>query len=102
MRNPPQRRLDTTNNNWCLRVGLAHALRIHKYRAIGALASRTLRCVRIITAHAPIRGVVIDQGIHIAGGDTKKERGLAEFREIIQSFPVRLGNDPDPKSLRLQ
>src|ERR1700722_16343063 len=50
----------------------------------------------------PIRGVAIDHRIHVAAGHAEEQARCAQRLEVPGALPVRLRDDPDLESLRLQ
>ena len=61
----------------------------------------TTRRVCVIAADAPVRGVAVDHGIHVAGGDAEEQVG-APSAERLGAVPVRLRNDADAEALCLE
>ena len=102
MRDAAQRSLDAADDDRRLVKHLAHALGVDDDGSIGTLTRCAARRVGIVGTDTAIRGVAVDHGIHVAGGDAEEELRLAENGKRIGAAPVRLGDDADAKSLRLQ
>ena len=102
MGNPAQARLDAANDNWHIFVGLPQPLTVNRHGSVGALARRIPGGVRVVVTPFLVRGVVIDHGVHVAGGHTKEQIRPAQSLERLSRAPVRLRNHADPKTLRLQ
>ena len=78
------------------------ALAIDQRTAIGACAALPAGRVGIIRAQFAVGGVAVDHRIHVAGGDAEKQVRFAEHLERFFRMPVRLRNDTDTKTLRLE
>ena len=102
VRDPAQRRLDAADHDRDVAEGLARALRIDDHGPVRALSRRAIRRVGIVAADPPVRGVAIDHRVHVSGGDAKDQVRPAEPRKRGGVRPVRLSDDADPESLRLQ
>ena len=97
-----QRCLDAADHHADAGIGLAAALRVHRHRAIRALVGLGVRGVGVVGARAAIGGVAVDHRVHVAGGDAKEQVGLAQLAEGVGAVPVRLRDDADAETLRLQ
>ncbi len=102
VRDAAQRRLDAADDDGHILERFARALRVHHHAAIRPLAALATRRVRIIGADALVRGVAVHHRIHVAGGDAEEQVGLAELLERLGALPVRLRDDADAESLRLE
>jgi hypothetical protein len=102
VRYAPQRRLDATHDQRRVLERLAYALRIDQHAAVGAAACNPVRRVRVVAADATIRRVAVHHRVHVAAGDAEEEFRHTELREVARRVPVRLRDDPDAKSLRLE
>src|SRR5262249_16075572 len=102
MSDAPERRLDATDDDRHIFESLARALRVHDDGPIRPLATLASRRVRIITANPPIPGVAIDHRIHVSGGDAEEKIRSPERLERLRAMPVRLRDDSDAKTLRLE
>ena len=102
MRDAPQARLDAADHDGNALEGFANALRVDDDAAVRALAALPAGRVRIVAAHPAIGGVAIHHRIHVAAGDAEEQARRAERREIRGAVPIRLGDDADLESLRLE
>ena len=102
MRNTPQTRLDSANDDRHIGIRLTGTLGIDDDRPIGPFATLTARGIGVVTANPSIARIAIDHRIHISGCNAEKEVRLAEDAERIGTLPVWLGDDSDSETLRLQ
>ena len=102
MRNTPQTCLDSADNDRNISVSLAGTLGIDDDRSIRPLTALTSGGLGVVASNPAIARIPIDHRIHISGGDAEKEVGLAEDPKWIGALPVRLGDDSDPETLRLE
>jgi hypothetical protein len=102
VRDAAQGRLDAADHQRHVGEGLAGALRIHDHRPVGAAAGRGVGRVGVVGADLAVRGIAVDHGIHVAGGDAEKQLRPAQAPEIIGRMPVRLADDADAKALRFE
>ena len=100
--NATQRSFDAPQNHRHIFERLTATLAVHDGRAVGPFATHVARCVGIVTADLPVRGVAVDHGIHIARGHTPKQVGFAQGLKGVSAGPVRLRNDAHPKTLVFQ
>ena len=91
---------NTADNHWNIRECLTAFLAVHGDSAIRAFATLIPSRVGIVMAQTTIRGVAIDHGVHIAGGHTKIQIGLAQGAKRLFVAPVRLRKDTHAKTLR--
>ena len=102
MRHPSQRRLDAADNHGHVLPGFACTLGVNDHRAIGAASGGGVRRVGIVRTDATVGRVAVDHRIHIAGGDAEKKLRPAQRPKGLGGRPVRLGDNTDAKTLRLQ
>jgi hypothetical protein len=95
-------RLDAANHERHVRQRFAAALRVHDHAAIGAQATGAIRRVRIVGANLAVRRVAVDHRIHVPRGHAEEQIRPPERGERVCSAPVRLIDDADPKSMRLE
>jgi hypothetical protein len=72
MRNAAQRCFNSADDDRHVLERFTNALRIDDDGAVRALAAGAVRSVGIIAADAPLRGVAVNHGVHVAGGDAEK------------------------------
>ena len=102
MRDTPQTGFDATDDNGHIGIGFTRALAVDNHRAVGPFRRFGIGCVGVIAAQAAIGRVTVDHRIHVAGGNAEKQFGPAQRAEGIHRMPVRLGNDANTETLRLQ
>ena len=102
MSDAPQRAFNPAQDDGHFLVGFAAALRIHQRGAVRPLAADVACGVSVIRADLAVRRVAVDHRIHVAGGHTEKQIGLAQNSKRVSGLPVGLGNDADTKALRLE
>ena len=102
MSDAPQRGLDAAEHQRHIRPGFPAALCIHQRAAVRALPGAPSGGVGVVGTGFALRGVAVDHRIHVAGGDAEEEIRPAERFERRRRMPVRLGDDADAKTLRLQ
>ena len=102
MRDAPQRGLDAADDNRYVAISLARPLRVHDHRAVRAPARGAAGGVGIVRADAPVGGVAVDHGIHVAGADAEEQIRPAQGLERFGALPVGLGDDADAETLRLE
>ena len=102
MRDAAQRSLDAADDDGHILECFARALGIDGDGVIGAPAGFGVGGVGIVRADFLVGRVTVNHRIHVAGGDAEEQFRLAEPAEVGGGFPVRLRDDADAKSLRLQ
>src|SRR5665213_2515196 len=102
MRNAPQGSFNSADDDRHTLERLAHALRIDNDGAVRALAAGTAGRIGIIAPDAPLSGIAVHHGVHVAGGDAEKKVRTAKSLKRRGAVPIRLGNDADAKSLCLK
>ena len=102
MRDPAQRGLDAAEHDRHALERLAAALRVDDGAAVRPLAAFAAGRIGVVAADAPVRGVAVHHGIHVAAGDAEEHLWLAERLERLGRMPVGLRDDADPESLRLE
>ncbi len=70
--------------------------------AVRATARPPAGGVGVVGTGFAVRGIAVDHGIHVAGGDAEEEVRPAERLERRFRLPVRLGDDADAETLGLQ
>ncbi len=93
---------NTANHNRYVFVGFTAFLRINDHRTVRALTWLTMRGVGIIRTDFQIRGVFVDQRVHVAGGDTEIQIRLTQLHKVVRVVPVRLSDDTHAKALGFQ
>ncbi|KIG14484.1 hypothetical protein DB30_06711 [Enhygromyxa salina] len=94
--------LDPTDDHGDLGRGFTAALRVDDDRAIGARARAAAGRVGVVRAVLAIRGVVVDQRVHVAAGHPPKQVGRAELRERFGVLPVGLREHAHAEALVLE
>jgi len=102
VRDPPQRRLDAADHHGDALRGLAAALRVDRRRAVGAQAGAAARRVRVVVAALPVRRVVVDHRVHVAGGHGVEEARRSERAPGVGARPVGLRQDGDAEARGLE
>ena len=102
MGDAPQRRLDAANDDGRIRKSFPTTLGIDNDGAIRSSAAFSAGSVGIVMAQPAVRRVAVDHGVHVAGGHAIEKVWLAKPAEILRVLPVRLGDEPDAESLRLE
>ena len=93
---------NATNDDGNVTVGLTSPLAINGHCSVRTFSGNITGRVGIVIAALSVCGVVVDHGIHVAGGDSEKEIGLAKFSESIGTAPIRLRDNADTKALTFQ
>ena len=88
LRDPAQRRLNPADDDGCVFVGFAAALGIDDHRPVRPPPCRPIGCVAVIVPDAAVGGVVIDQRIHVPGGDAEEQIWLAQRLERLRVGPI--------------
>ena len=96
MRKSPKTCLDPSENDRRLLVCLPDQISIDHRRIIRTLSHHTARCIRVGRPAFFRDRIVIDHGIHIAGGNKKRKPWLSKHRDAFFVLPIRLGDDPNP------
>ena len=102
MGDPPQACLDAADHHVHTGIGLAYPLRVHHHRPVGSAVGLGIGGIGVVRADLSIGGVAVDHRIHVARRHAKIEPWPAQRPESFSRCPVRLADDADPKSLRLQ
>ena len=97
MCNAAQNGLDTANDDGDIAIGFFQSLAVHRDGPVRASPRDVAGGVGVVIAALPIRGVVIDHGIHIARGDAEKQVGSAKRGEGFSGLPLGCASIPTPK-----
>ncbi|EKE17280.1 MAG: hypothetical protein ACD_10C00530G0003 [uncultured bacterium] len=100
--NPAQAGFNRTDDDIAAGTGFTAALGVNGDSVIRALVGFGIGRIGIVGACFTIRGVAIHHRIHVAGGDPEKQVRLAQTFEILGRIPVRLADDADAETLRLE
>ena len=93
MGKPPQRRLNTANQNRHIPVGLTNQVTVYDCCVVGTFAHDTAGGEGIGFAPVLGDGIVVHHGVHIAAGNQKAQTWLAVDIDGPGILPVRLGDD---------
>ena len=100
--NAAQAGFDATDDNRYVSKGLPESLAIYRHGPVWALAGDIAGRVSIIIAPLFICGVVVNHGVHVAGGHAEEQVGAAEDGEGFGGLPVGLRDHADPEPLRFK
>ena len=97
MRETTQRRLDAASNYRHAREGLAGSLAVHKRRTIRSKADPPTRRIGVVVTNLLVRGVVVDERIHVPRADCEEQPRAAELSPGFTRLPVGLAQNRDAK-----
>jgi hypothetical protein len=87
----PKARLNTTDHKrYCPAESFADSLTVYDDTSIRAHTAYTTWRISVIITHTTVRGVTIDEGVHISTGDPKEEIRLSELLKRIRALPIWL------------
>ena len=102
MGEPPQRRFDAARDHRHARERLAGALAVDERRAIGLQADPPAGRIGVVVADLLVRGVVVDERVHVPRADREEQPRPAELPPRLARLPVRLAQDRDAKPRALE
>ncbi len=102
MGNAAQRAFDAAKHDGYVTKRLAATLRVDDHGAVGPLAALAIGRVAVVVAQAAVSRVAVHHGIHVAAGNSEEQIRLAERRVRLGAAPVRLRDDADAETVRLQ
>src|SRR5262249_61364471 len=97
-----ERRLDASEDDGGVGVGLAAAVGVDEGGAVGAAAGAAARRVLILGAVLLLRRQAVQHRVEVAGGDAEEEARPAERAERLGGVPVGLREDADAEAARLE
>ncbi|MNT24715.1 hypothetical protein D3C72_1602060 [compost metagenome] len=97
-----QRRFDAADDDGHVWIRFARALGVHGDGAVRAFIRFRIRRVGVVGADLAVGRVLVDHGIHVAGGNAVIQARLAEDAERVSRQPVRLADDADSVALRFE
>ncbi len=100
--NAAQRCLNPAEHNRHVLESLTATLAVDQAGTIRALAATATGRIGVIGAHLAVSRVAVDHRVHIAGSHTEKQVWLAQLHEVIFAVPVRLADDTNAVTLRLE
>ena len=102
VREPPKARLDTAEDDGDTAKRLPHAIGVNDRRPVGTQSGPSPRRIGVSKARFLVGRVIGDHGVEVAGGNPDKKPGGAETREILCASPVRLSDNTDSQTGRLE
>ena len=99
---PSQTGLDAADDDRRMLVGLADQVAIDDDSVVGALANDAAGRVGVLMAALLGHRIVVDHGVHVAGGDQKAEPRLAILLYTRVVAPVGLADQRNAVAARLQ
>ena len=90
VRKAPERGLHAADDDRDLAEGLVDAVAVDDRRAVRPQARPAARGVQVLGARALGRGIVVDHGVDVAGGDHEAVLGPAKARKVPRIVEVRL------------
>ena len=97
-----QGRFDAADDDGHVGIRFARALGVHGDGAVRALVRFRVGRVGVVGADLAVGRVLVDHGIHVAGGNAVVQARLAEDAEGVGRQPVRLADDADAVALRFK
>ena len=98
----PERCLDATQYDGHVAVHAPDEVGVHHGRVVRAQAHLAAGGVEVRGAAPLCHGVVVDHGVHVAGGHQKRQARLAQDLHACGVAPVRLADHAHPVAVRLQ
>ena len=86
----PQTGLNAADDDGHMLIAPPDHIAVYRHRPVRPLSHHTARCVGIGLPVPLGHGIVIDHGIHVAGGNQEAETRLPELPHALRLMPVRL------------
>ena len=91
----PQARLETAQDDGCLFKSPADQVSIDHDRIVRPFSHHSARRKRVAAAVLFVDRIMIDHGVHVAGGNQEAQSGLSQHGHTLRIAPVRLADHPD-------
>ena len=102
VREAAQRGLHAARDDGHAGERLAAALAVDGRRPVGPEPGAAARRVGVVAPRLPVRRVVVDHRVHVAGADAVEEPRPAQRAPRLDALPVGLGEDGDAVAQRLE